>query len=403
MANGWIVPDTGFTEAKERAARDVIESELGGRARVGLAYLGGSFAAGLGNATSDVDLYVVSEDELPGQLVFERGGAAVHVAAVDADYVRSLVAAGSAYTATGMDRAQIALDSRPLTGLVRLLTGWRLVCSGYWTHVLAGLRRDVVRQIIIARHANRFGAFAEDVAGALASGDLHTCALASAIALEAAAEATLAAADDIYDGQKFLFRRLSRTDVTRPWVPILWQSLNQAFSEWPDPAEFTDETGAAGAADGADRMRVIAERRLLIGNFLLSYCALNGWDEPLRSLPAPGSVASSSRSPYFVPVRFSDGWALMGPGQGYEVNEALVRLWRDANSATEGVGPRALTAIGALASEAPPVLGPPARLDPELARQVGIQWAPRFQIHPATDPAVKAPPRQGNELVGDRQ
>jgi hypothetical protein len=400
MPNAWIMPDTGFTEAQQRAAREVLESELGGRARVGLAYLGGSLAVGLGNATSDVDLYVVSEDKLPGQLVFERADAAVHVAAVDADYIRSLVATGSAYTATGMDRGQIALDSRPLTGLVRLLTGRRLLCSEYWTSILTELRRDVVRQIIIARHANRFGALAEDVAGALASGDLHTSALASAMALEAAAEAVLAAADDIYDGPKFLFRRLSRTGATRPWVPILWQSLFQSFGEWPCAAELA---GESGAVDEVGRMREISEGRLLIGNFLLSYCVLDGWEEPLRSLPAPSLVAGSWRSPYFVPGRFSDGWALMGPGQGYQVSEDLIRLWRDAGPATEGAGARALAAIGALAPEATLVLAPPVSLDPRLTTQAGIEWAPRFQIHPAADLAADAPARPAEELAGGRR
>jgi hypothetical protein len=34
------------------------------------------------------------------------------------------------------------------------------------------------------------------------------------------------------------------------------------------------------------------------------------------------------RSGLFAPVRLVDGWALIGPEDGYEVSEGMVRLWR---------------------------------------------------------------------------
>lgn len=86
-----------------------------------------------------------------------------------------------------------------------------------------------------------------------------------------------------------------------------------------------------------------------------------------------------------------------------KVSEDLIRLWRDAGPATEGAGVRALTAIGALAPDAPLVLAPPASLNSRLTTQAGIGWAPRFQIHPAADPGAGAPARPAEELAGDRR
>lgn len=399
MTRGWFAADTCFSAAQQQAAHEVIEHELGGRDRVGLAYLGGSLAVGLGNASSDVDLYVVLAEEgagRPPHLLHERGGTPVHVEMVKPDRVRALAAIGSSYTTTGLDRGQLTLDTRELTHLVRLLTGWRLVCTPEWAATLTGLRREVVRQVIIARRANMFGAFAEDVAGALTSGDLYTAALASAMAVECAAEAALAAADDLYEGPKFLFRRLSRTTVTRSWAPVLWGLLNQAFAGWPDEAELA--SGGQGDAR-VERMRRIAERRLLAGNFLVTCCLLDGWDQPLRELPPPGADTAAVRSPYFVPGRFCDGWALMGPGQGYEVNEAVIRLWRNADPTSrraacgheeDGDRIRALTAIGALGdADQLPLVSRPGPADEDLTRKAGISWAPRFQVHPSADPLAR--------------
>jgi hypothetical protein len=370
VTRDWAVADVCFSAEQHAAAREVVHRDLGGPDAVGLAFLAGSLAVGLGHGTSDVDLYAVSDSLPEHDLCYEAGGVTVHVSMLRPRSVHRLVELGSRFEATGGARDQILLEFKKLLSLVRLATGWPIVTTPQWTSTMESLRRDVVRKILLARHANIFAALAEDVAGALASGDRYTAVGASTLALEAAAEATLAAADDLCVGPKFLLRRLARTPVTAAWAPTLWRLLNQAF---PDSVD--------------DRVREVAEHRLRVGNLLVSCGVLDGWDKPLDRLPAPGQETDPLRSPYFAPIRFADGLALMGPGRGYEVNEATVRLWRDAAPGDTGPGVSALTAISAFGTN-PPLPGTPRPADPVLPPELRIRWAPRYMIHPeAEDPA----------------
>jgi hypothetical protein len=315
---GWTVPDVSFTPTQVGAARGVLE-QLGGASRVELAFLGGSLAVGLGHATSDIDLYVVGAGLPEGELTYQHDGLWVHVNPLRAGMARELVELGTRYRATGMDRSQLAADPKTLNALVRLATGWRLLASDDWARALESFSQDTVRRILIARNANVFAAYAEDADGALRVGDLLTAATASRLALEAGCEAALASAGDLYVGPKFLFRRLARTPVTAPWCDHVWRLCHR------DP----------GPHQGfPDSIRAAVEERLSVGSLLLAWCAVDGWDAPLDRLPPldlcrvsrPG--AGPRRSGFFAPVRFADGWALIGPDDGYEVGEDTVRLWR---------------------------------------------------------------------------
>jgi hypothetical protein len=413
---GWAMDDVGFSAEQLAAAHAVVDLDLGGPSRVGLAFLGGSYAVGLGHATSDVDLYVIG-DGLPDiESVYTRHGIGVHTGTLKAELVHRLVSLGSEYATTGENRKQILLDFRTLNELTRLVTGVRVVCSPEWERALAPLRREVVRQILTARNANIFAALAEDVAGALVSRDLYTAVHASQLALEAAAEATLAAADDLYVGPKFLYRRLARTEVTAKWAPELWRLNNQSFGSWPSALELT---GTPPDGEAVIRVRQIAERRLIAGNLLLAWCAIEGWEQPLCWLPdPPPDVCGALRSPYFAPVRFADGWALMGPQDGYEVNEPVVRLWRELGTANLDADPaaiRVLTSIGALRRAGPltgdglpapnglPIRGrglacagpldrDGAEPAPGLPAGLRLELAPRFHSHPKVPPRAPTTP-----------
>jgi predicted nucleotidyltransferase len=181
------VPDVHFDERQIAAVRHVVGHRLGDR--VELAYLAGSLAVGLGHGTSDVDVYAVAGRPSGQDYVYEHDGVLVHVTELDGALVRRLAGLGTRFTATGTHREQFLLEFKVLNALVRLTTGYRVKVSPVWRDVLAPLRRDVVRQILVARHANIFAACAEDVWGALLSGDRYTAATASALALESAAEA----------------------------------------------------------------------------------------------------------------------------------------------------------------------------------------------------------------------
>jgi hypothetical protein len=310
----WAIPDTGISEAQLRAAARVLDGPLGGPARVALAFIGGSLAVGLGHATSDLDLYVVGDGLPDAERTWTQDGVPVQVNPLDAEKARWLAAMASGFRITAADRAQLAADVKTFSALVRLATGRRLLTSPAWARDLAALSRNAVRQLLMARYASLFSVYAEDVAGALASGDLLTAVGASGLALEAACEAALAAADDVYLGPKFLFRRLARTAATAPWCDRAWRLTHDSLR----------------AAD-PEAVRTVVTERLRDGGFLLSRALLDGWAEPLTRVPAPRGPAPGPagprRNPYFAPLRFADGWVLPGPDGGYRTSAGLIRLW----------------------------------------------------------------------------
>jgi hypothetical protein len=295
---GWEVPDTGLSGAQVRAARHVVETELRG---VQLALIGGSLAVGLGNTTSDVNVYVISEP--PSHQVFDHNGIQITVTALDPAAVRAVV-----QSLPTIDTTQLAL-------IVQLVYGHRLQATTEWAAIVDRLDVGAARKLAVMHHATEFAALTADSFGALRSGDWFTAVTASRLALLASAEAALAATGDLYNGPKHLFRRLARTEITADWCVPLWNLADCAF-----------EPGSAGPA----LVREIVESRQLTGNLLLAWCMTEGWDEPLKSLPAPYATPSRGprRNPYFVALRPGGEWELAGPRHSYVVSEAVIRLWR---------------------------------------------------------------------------
>ena len=162
-------------------------------------------------------------------------------------------------------------------------------------------------------HGAESTARAVDAHTALAAHDDVSAKITSTEALESACEAVLAATGDPGAQSQPLVRRLSRNRVTAPWCDLL--SLLQ------------------GQVVPRDRpLRDVAETRLHVAGLLLSWCSLEGWDAPLRELPAPPERNDGNgprRSPYFTPVRLPDCWALIGLGRDVEVSERALRLWRE--------------------------------------------------------------------------
>jgi nuclear transport factor 2 (NTF2) superfamily protein len=368
----WRVADRGFTPEQIKAVESVLSNDVGGPDRVELALLGGSFAAGLGTDTSDVDLYVVGPDLPPTGVIFTDGGGEVHVNAISPAKLRKLIALGTAYRVTGADRAQIA-DETALNHLVRLTVTRPVHVSEEWRELLGTIDLSAVRQLLMTRHANLFATYAEDVSGALASGDLFTAVAASGIALAEACEAVLSAAGDLYTGPKFLFRRLARNAVTAPWCDHLWRLAHPGVH--PESGSWPGE------------VRALAEDRLWAGGLLLASCAVEGWDKPLDLLPpvpARPDAAGPRRNRYFTPLRFADGLALAGPGGGYEVTEHTLRLWRQLDGRPLAETPRddlgEIEAAVARLARFGVVEGHPAD-GPEPGRFV-IQPAPRVGVYP---------------------
>jgi hypothetical protein len=308
----WSTDERWLTGDQMRAAAATLD-EVRSAHGIGLALVSGSLAVGLGHAISDIDLYVIPADGLPlRSRTYTDQGHPVQVNPLTAEELAGLVPFAEEFRVTSADRAQLSLGPARSKLMLRLVNGRLLEARPDLAELLGRLDRDVVRRLMILRHACFAVELAEDVQGTLASGDFYTALTASHRALLHALESGLAGAGDIYDHEKVLFRRLVRHPALGHLTGEAWNLLNCGIRPG-DPAE------AAHA---------LARRRLLLVSHLIAAAVLDGWSRPLRLAPpfAP-DVRGPLRSPFFGLLRFADGIALTGQDKGYRVSEPAARLW----------------------------------------------------------------------------
>jgi hypothetical protein len=303
------IPQRTFGESELAAARAVLARQDGD---IRVAFVSGSLAAGLGHPLSDIDLYVVRDADPVSPSSVPVDGHVVQVTSMSLADLDRTVRICSSYQITPSERWQQELDQRSLTLAVRFAIS---------TVLHAGVelpdrqtRRRVLRQVLVSRAGALIASWAEDVKGARELDDLGTELVTSRIALVCALEATLAAADDLYLGEKFLARRLLRTAATADLVPYVWDLLR-------DPAWPPDPVAS----------RRLVDVRLRLASRLVTVAGLDGWDSPLALVtvpPEPGdSAGGPRRSVWHCPIRYGSAWGIAGPDSGFRVTEGAVRLW----------------------------------------------------------------------------
>src|SRR6266536_381976 len=211
---------------------------LGDQPAVLATYVSGSLTAGLGNTTSDADVFAVVGDEAdlpasPPQYLAESGR-------IDVEYVR-----------TGDLRARFhyRLDAAPGPELAELAAR------------LSGLQSRL-RQALISHWSRVVSDALEDLRGALLDDDPDTAVVVGQKLLLGAAKALAAGCGDYYVGAKWAFRQVRRS---APGFPLDRLRLAQRGG-WADTA-----APAASAGDGAIRL----------AQAMLAAAELLGWDEPL--------------------------------------------------------------------------------------------------------------------------
>jgi len=319
LAQSWGLRDIGFSPADVAAAGSVAARLREGRPEPEAILVGGDRALGLGQVSSAIDLCVIGALPPDAARVYDVDGSRVEVSVIPSAEAEELLTLATAYRATSRWSPQLAVGPDRVRDLIRLVMGRRLVTGPRWVAPFSVVDRDAVRQLLIGRAALDFAGSAADAFAALRSGDLFTSISASGHALLAGCEAVLASAGDLDADLRFVFRRLARTPATAPWCGRLWQLSNTLPADVvPDPAA----------------VRAVVEERLLAGNLLLTWCAIEGWDKQLTNfadaatLLEPMDTMGPRRSAYFVPMRFADGWALLGPARTYQTTEGMIRLWR---------------------------------------------------------------------------
>ncbi|MFD8979496.1 hypothetical protein [Streptomyces sp. NPDC059564] len=179
-------------------------------------YLAGSLSAGLGNATSDADIYVLVADDAER----ETGARQLLVDGqrIDVEYHRTSEARRCLEEATTWrtslgDLSALSIAENDLDFVVRLSYA-EVLCDSAQLARLRGrldVGADRLRQLVISRWAMEANAHLEDFTGAFTDGDLDSAVLIGTSLMTAAGKAVAAAAGDIYLGRKWVFRQLHRS------------------------------------------------------------------------------------------------------------------------------------------------------------------------------------------------
>lgn len=307
-------PDVGLGAEHLDAARAVLDSVFGER-WPRLVFVSGSLAAGLGHAWSDVDVYVVDDAGDIESRAYRRGPHTVQINLMTPAAAAAAVSTCTGFVARSDDRTQLEQTEDAVRVAVRLAIAEIL-------HDADGVvppvqeRRTAVRRLLLGRHALMVGSYAEDVLGALTSRDPWTALRSSELALEHGIEAYLTAHGDLYVGPKFLYRRLARTHGVGTGVAAMWDLLARG-----------------GLPTSPEDVTPLVVTRLRAATLLMADGILSGFDEPSSSTlggtttdgePEPGTLVTS---PWFCPIRFSNGWGLAGPDRGFRVSGPVVRIW----------------------------------------------------------------------------
>jgi hypothetical protein len=314
MSDEWTHGGIRLSQRHREASAAAIE-QVGGLREFELIVLGGSIFAGFGHALSDIDLYAVCD---AGRRVsayqHSVNGCFVQFNVVTIDELQDMASTFAEYSVTARQRDQLFDMHRHLKVASRLVGGEVLHARGEAGRLMHLLNREVMRKLLMTHHAVQVSRFAEDALGGLQAADPLIAIQAAELAAYHAVEVSLAAVGDVFVGESFHLRRLSRHDpgsgVSRP----LWQARhNVPF----DAAMSEVEQHVHGLLD--------------IATHLTAASLLDGWSKPMAAVPAYRAPRNGlSRSHAFSVLRFGDKLSFAGAYQALRTNETTVRLWLEA-------------------------------------------------------------------------
>jgi hypothetical protein len=196
-------------EGLELAAR--VGARLAADEGASASFLAGSLAEGLGNHTSDIDLYLTGPDLTRRRRQLSAGGIRLDTHYLPLGFLTGLVAevlaaAPADGPADPVADADLALAARLRTA--RVLTGADIV-RPLQDRLREGSAR--LRKLTIAACLDLAYAELEDFAGAQDSGDLDAATMLARNALVMAGKAVAAACGELYAGRKWVWRQLDRS------------------------------------------------------------------------------------------------------------------------------------------------------------------------------------------------
>ncbi|MDX3075930.1 nucleotidyltransferase domain-containing protein [Streptomyces sp. MI02-7b] len=203
-------------DAARRLGRALAEDSNGA---VDSVYLAGSLTAGLGNPTSDADLFVLvnpgAETDADDVTQYNVDGHRVDVERYSLANVEEQVERIITFELRRDGLTELHKLAEPLDFVLRLRTSETVVDSA----VLSRLKKRVagslaaVQRTAINHAAIGVNGHLEDFLGAAAEGDLDTAAFAGQELVAYAGKAVAGASGDLYFSNKWVYKQLARTAV----------------------------------------------------------------------------------------------------------------------------------------------------------------------------------------------
>lgn len=283
---------THVRNVKVRAGLDAAD-QLRREHDVEAVYLGGSLMAGLGNATSDVDVFVVQRGEasrVPQQLLI--AGHRVDVERRTTEWLEVLCRRFETHSILRDATAESRALASSLDDAVRLLNSRVIFAGDHFFALKAQLFEtvDAVRRLLINKYAVDALGSVEDLWGNVLADDLCSALLQSQNLVLLALQAYLAGCGDLYMNTKWAWRKLERTapGLGSALAPLIW-----------------GRGEALGWAAVTSRMQW--------SQCLFAAAQYDGWDSGEAARwdlwPAPVALASDVRPTLrtaWLPVRFTD-------------------------------------------------------------------------------------------------
>jgi hypothetical protein len=296
-----------------------VAADLAARTGAAASFLAGSLVEGFGTPTSDVDVYLLSQDTVPGRRQYRFGSTRVDAHLMPWTYLAASLARLSATVLTS-DGTRPPPDERDLVLAARLWTSRPVTGAAQLAEVREGVDFPRLRQLVVHARLTTVHTTFEDYAGLRAVGDLDGALHMARAALLGAAKAVAAAGGEVYPGDKWAFRQLARS--TPPGFPL--PTLTRLHRGDPD-------TGPACLAGLESFVQLVLRGVVTLG---WQHVPPEAWPAGLSA--ATGGTGSLATVPGMYPRPFDDGVVLTRPGgRRVRLSHDVALVWALCDGVTE--------------------------------------------------------------------
>jgi hypothetical protein len=298
-----VVAPPGAGDMVEPDTAAAVAAHLAARTGAAASFLAGSLVEGFGTPTSDVDVYLLSDDDVPGRRQYRFGATRVDAHLMSWAYLAATLDRLSA-TVLASDGTAPPPEERDLVLAARLWTSRPVTGAAALVQVRERVVFPRLRQLVAHARLTTVHTALEDYAGLRAVGDLDGALQVARVALLAAAKAVAATEGEVYPGDKWAFRQLARS--APPEFPL----ATLVRLHRGDPA-----TGPAWLSELASFVQLLARRVATLGWQHVPAAAWPAWPDG-ASAAAGGTRGTLSLTtvPDMFPRPFDDGVVLTRPG-----------------------------------------------------------------------------------------